>query len=205
MTGPDFVKGECRLCGGHLEFPADAVGETIVCPHCGRLTMLDAPILATKAGGHRRIWPGIVVVVCLVAAGLAAVSLVLRKANRAGVSGALPLPAAETNAPAVTAPVAPPKTRIAELTNDFAILPFKLENTPGSSLVYVTGTVQNQSNRQRFGVKVEFSLFDTNDNPIGTATDYQQMLDPHGQWRFKALVMQTKAASVRFGAILEDQ
>jgi len=36
----------------------------------------------------------------------------------------------------------------------------KLEKTSGSSLVYVTGTIRNDSERQRFGVKVEFSLFD---------------------------------------------
>jgi hypothetical protein len=205
MTGPDFIKGECRLCSGHLEFPANAVGETIVCPHCGRLTVLDAPASFHKNKAPGRVWPGIVVVVCLVAAGLAAVSWVLLKSKRTEVSGPLPPPVARSNAPAVMVPVIPPKPRVVEMTNDFAFFPFKLEKTPGSSLVYVTGALQNQSDRQRFGVKVEFELFDTNDNPIGVATDYQPVLDPHGEWQFKALVMQTKAASVRFDSISEEQ
>lgn len=35
-----LVKGVCRACGGHIEFPVGAVGDTILCPHCGRSTLL---------------------------------------------------------------------------------------------------------------------------------------------------------------------
>jgi uncharacterized membrane protein len=38
----DFLKGVCRACGGPLEFPASAVGDTIPCPHCGKSTVLAA-------------------------------------------------------------------------------------------------------------------------------------------------------------------
>jgi hypothetical protein len=110
-------------------------------------------------------------------------------------------PLAATNLP-IAAPV-PPPPRIEAQTNDFAILPFVLEQTPGSSLVYVTGTVRNLSGEQRFGVKVEFGLFDTNDNPVGSATDYQSVLDPHAEWHFRALVMASKTVSARFRAIGE--
>ena len=36
-----FLKGNCQSCGGHLEFPASAVGDTILCPHCGHSTLLS--------------------------------------------------------------------------------------------------------------------------------------------------------------------
>jgi len=36
----DFLKGTCEICNGHLEFPVNAAGETICCPHCGRSTIL---------------------------------------------------------------------------------------------------------------------------------------------------------------------
>src|SRR5690242_12207778 len=39
-----YLKGECQSCGGHLEFPAEAVGASIDCPHCGKTTEL---LLAT--------------------------------------------------------------------------------------------------------------------------------------------------------------
>ena len=36
----NLVKGVCQACGGHLEFQIGAAGDTILCPHCGRSTML---------------------------------------------------------------------------------------------------------------------------------------------------------------------
>jgi hypothetical protein len=112
-----------------------------------------------------------------------------------------------SNSPALPPPVhlAAPAPQPEALTNDFALLPFKLEKTSGSSLVYVTGTVRNLSDQQRFGVKVEFRLFDTNDNSVGTATDYQSVLDPHAEWHFKAMVMASRTASARFGSIAEEK
>src|SRR6185312_13026155 len=37
-------------------------------------------------------------------------------------------------------------------TNSFAVSAIKLEKTPGSSLVYVTGLLRNLSDKQRYGV-----------------------------------------------------
>jgi len=61
--------------------------------------------------------------------------------------------------------VAPQQPQPQALTNDFAVMPYSGE-TPGSSLVYVTGIVRNLSDRQRFGIKLEFGLSDTNDTPL---------------------------------------
>ena len=40
-----FLNGQCQACGGSLEFPAEAVGTTAACPHCGKPTelLLAAP------------------------------------------------------------------------------------------------------------------------------------------------------------------
>jgi hypothetical protein len=207
MSNHDFVKGECRHCAGHLEFPANATGQTVPCPHCGQPTELVAPVLPNKINGSPHIWPGIILVICLLAAGLAGAYLYLQKASRGSDSEASPLPSAPSNTPTVsaTAPVVAPEPQAQETTNDFGIMPFKLEKTPGSSLVYVTGAIRNLSDRQRFGVKITFGLFDTNDNAIGSATDYQSVLEPNGEWHFKALVMESKAVSARFDSIVEDK
>ena len=37
---PDLLKGSCRHCGGHIEFPASSLGDTILCPHCAQSTLL---------------------------------------------------------------------------------------------------------------------------------------------------------------------
>jgi hypothetical protein len=218
MSNPEFVKGACRRCGGHIEFPAAAAGSTVPCPHCGQPTALaptgPLPVQAPdRAVTSRRAWLGVTVAVLVAAASVTAAFLWKQRARpnvaAPGVVSAAKPPASPepTNAPVTTnvpvvAPVVPPP-RIEAQTNDFAILPFGLEQTPGSSLVYVTGTVRNLSDQQRFGVKVEFGLFDANDTPVGSATDYQSVLDPHAEWHFRALVMASKTVSARFRAIGE--
>lgn len=109
----------------------------------------------------------------------------------------------QTNVSAVV--VEPAKPRFEATTNEFAVMPFKLETKPGSSLVYVTGTVQNLADRQRFGVKVSFQLFDEQGTAVGSASDYQPMLEPHGEWKFKALVMESKTVAARFDSIHEER
>src|SRR5882757_214619 len=44
MSRAKYLKGECQQCHGHIEFPAETVGMTIDCPHCGKPTEL---LLAT--------------------------------------------------------------------------------------------------------------------------------------------------------------
>jgi len=203
MSNNNFVKGECRRCAGHLEFPADAAGQTIPCPHCGQPTELAASIVTSKSNGSSRMRWGIAAAV-LVVAGLATAIYLKQKAGHTAVSETPATPSDTSNVPALSKVVQanPPGE---ERTNDFAISAVKLQKTPGSSLVYVTGTVRNLGGRQRFGVKVEFGLFDTNDHAVGTATDYEQMIDPNGDWQFKALVMDSKAAaSARFNSIHEE-
>jgi DNA-directed RNA polymerase subunit RPC12/RpoP len=37
------LKMNCVLCGGHVEFPANAIGQTIACPHCAKtITLLKS-------------------------------------------------------------------------------------------------------------------------------------------------------------------
>jgi hypothetical protein len=206
MSNDQFLKGECRQCAGHLEFPAAAAGQTIACPHCGQPTVLAAPVSANRVSSARRLWltlaAGAIILI-----GVAAVFLSSKKSDGTVDSGNAAVPAILEKASAVpmVAKVVKPKPSDEQRTNDFAISPFKLEKTPGSSLVYVTGKIRNLTSRQRFGVKIEFGLFDTNGSVVGKASDYQPVLDPNGDWRFKALVMESQAASARLNTIAEDQ
>ena len=74
-----------------------------------------------------------------------------------------------------------------------------------SELVYAVGTVKNDSDWQRFGVKVTCDLFDANGANLGTATDYLQILEPRKSWNFRALALDKKAVSARLTAIKEDE
>jgi len=198
MSTDNFVKGECRACGGHLEFPAEAAGETIECPHCGKPTKLAAGAAPNQAGISRRKRLAIAVALFL-AAVVPTLLLVLNKPH-AAASSALVTKAVSTNTPAAPAV---PADEIR--TNDFAVSAIRLEKTPGSSLVYVTGKIRNLGDRRRFGVRVELNLFDKNARPIGLAKYYQPLLEPGAEWHFKAMVMESKVVSARLNSIHEEQ
>jgi hypothetical protein len=81
-----------------------------------------------------------------------------------------------------------------------------LEKAPGTSLVYAVGTVKNKANKQRFGLKLELDLLDTGGQKLGTAKDYQAVLEPGAEWRFKALVVEPKGVvSAKVASLKEEQ
>ncbi len=192
MTQTEFSKCECRHCAGHIEFPAEAGGSTVACPHCGQPTELPATLPLKNPGRA----PMVLSIAVLLMVVIAAAVLFLKKS--APVSAPEKTFSPATNPPAVA--VAEEKT-----TNGFAFSALKLEKTPGSSLTYVTGTIRNLDARQRFGVKAEFALLATNGAATGKAADYAPTLEKNGVWKFKALVMESKAATATLNSIREDQ
>src|SRR5688572_30316002 len=42
-----YLKGHCDKCQGAIEFPADGLGVTITCPHCGGSTMLKETVVVS--------------------------------------------------------------------------------------------------------------------------------------------------------------
>ncbi|MFZ0827014.1 MAG: FxLYD domain-containing protein [Verrucomicrobiia bacterium] len=91
-------------------------------------------------------------------------------------------------------------------TNDlFATGPVTLQKTAGSALVNAVGTIRNNSDRQRFGIKIELDLLDEQDNKIGTAGDYLAILEPHKDWQFRALLTQPGAVKATVAKIEEQK
>jgi hypothetical protein len=80
-----------------------------------------------------------------------------------------------------------------------------LQKTEGSALIYAVGTVRNNSDRQRFGVRIELDLLDNQDRKIGTAGDYIAVLEPHKDWQFRALLTQHKAVKANVAKIEEQK
>jgi len=195
MSNTEYLKCECKECGNHLEFPASAARTTVACPHCGQWTELLVPEVTAPSGTVRTNLG--------LAASIACVVLLL------GVLGAIafwvgsrvpaPSHSVETNAPAkkvvkekskATQPpaneatnlpvppvkIAPPKEKSPA---DLQAGEVTLEKTKGSSLVYATGTLKNDSDYQRFGVKIEFDLFNAKGKKIAATQDYKDILEPH--------------------------
>ncbi len=121
--------------------------------------------------------------------------LAQRKARVAPVAQ----PPTATNSPAPAAPV-----EEGTVQSDFRVSPIALEKQAGSSLVYAVGTVKNLLDKQRFGVKVEVELYDAAGQKLGLARDYQQILEPGGEWKFKALVVEPGASTVKLASIQEQ-
>ncbi len=198
MSNRIFSKGECCHCAGHLEFPAEAAGQTVDCPHCGQPIQLIVLSPASGPRAGRRLWRG----ACLLLFGALTIFAVawwwFEQPGRPAGS-----PSTVALQPRVHPPViaSPPDEAI---TNDFAISFSQLEKTPGSSLVYLTGHIRNSSDRRRFAVKADWDLFDSDHHPVGLAKDYQPIIEPGGDWHFKALVLEPRAVSARLHSISED-
>lgn len=67
---------------------------------------------------------------------------------------------------------------------------------------YIVGTVTNNTDRTYSYAQVEFNLYDNANNQVGSAMDNINNLEPHGTWRFKAIVLENeKVASAKFKGI----
>jgi hypothetical protein len=194
MTKSDYAKCDCRHCAGHIEYPADAAGQTVTCPHCGQATELPVVVKSRRQVSRWIVVPWAAIVAATVA------TMMLKR------HALVTAPDKVVNQSVV--PAQPPVVKASEettTTNGFAVSPLKLEKTPGSSLVYVTGMVRNLTDKERFGVKAEFDLVDSNGISAGTASDYAQTIAAHDTWKFKALVMESRAAQATLAGVGEEQ
>ena len=200
MTESKFLKCTCTQCGGHIEFPADGIGQTVPCPHCQWPTelVLDAPEETSARPARSLKWAiaGIFILaigVVGVAAALLMAQKMMRKPRAAVVNSRL----AKTTSGAVTT---------ANLINGFSVSDVKIVKTPNTTLVYASGTLKNETEKQRFGVTVEMDLFDAVSNKLGSTKDYNRdAIEPHGSWTFRALLVQRDVASARVRAIREQE
>ncbi len=206
MPATKYLKGECALCGGHIEFPVEAAGTTADCPHCGKQTELllaqpkDQPAIPARIV----IWTLIAILVLV--AGFGAALYALKRAQRWAERQKRAVAIAQTSntSPSQPEPPAPdPSDPIAKA--EFHISEIKLEKDPGTSVVHAAGTLENVSTRTRYGVTLEFDVFNAEGKKIGTAHDYQNAMDPKSKWNFHAPIVQAKATMAKATAVTEQQ
>lgn len=218
MNDSEYLRGHCDQCSGEIEFPATAAGQMTACPLCGQSTTLVA-VTATPAVAARPAKRGVSRGVVFALAGIVAIAvagavLLTRGPNSAesvsapftdntnaptATATALPatVPKVETN----SAPASPAKPRSLE---DLKTGPISLEKAKNSSLVYAVGVLRNESDHQRFGVTVEVELTDARGNDAGKAKDYRAVIEPRQEWRFRALVLNSKATEGKVAHIREE-
>jgi hypothetical protein len=199
MSNTKYLRGDCQHCGGHIEFPAESTGLTTECPHCSQQTelLLAAPPKEPTVPVKTVVYT--IIAVLILAGGLVGALIAMNRLQRAAEQRK----AASTSATTQNAVSPKPADPFAQA--GFGVSAVTLEKASGSSLVYAVGTIRNTTARRRFGVKVEIELLDASGGKVGAATDYQQSLEPKTEWHFKALVLDSKAASARLVSIKEDQ
>ena len=124
----------------------------------------------------------------------------VKKTQRADVTTQSAARSIKPNAKSEPPPVSPS----VKVINGFAVLPVTIEKKPGSSLVYATGTVRNETDKQRFGVTVKIELLDRAGTKIGSAKDYKDTVEPRGEWTFRALLVVKNVAAARVSAVREQ-
>jgi hypothetical protein len=206
MSQTKYLKGVCNSCGGRLEFPVDAIGTMADCPHCGNPTelMIEPPVMQSTVPRRLIVW--CIIAAIIVGLGFVGIMAALKRAERIAKRERERKASEVGGSPGVAAGATNDTAKPAALDQGaMRVSPIKLEKTKDSSLVYAVGAVSNPSDRQRFGVKVELDLLNAAGEKIGTATDYQQVIEPRGKWQFKALVVDSKASNVRLASVKEDQ
>ncbi|MDB6111936.1 MAG: hypothetical protein JWR69_3686 [Pedosphaera sp.] len=226
MHESKYFKAACDLCGAHIEFPDTAVGRMVNCPHCGEQTQLrsitkpglpdavppvaaevqaDSPLPPRKASNVGLIAGLVCVVLALSAVGI---FLIKRTSPNPVVNATVEKPGdARTNSPALTnqpAPTVAAAPKAPKSSSDLKVGDIQLEKAKGSSLVYVVGTLNNDSDYQRFGIRIQLDLLNGEEAKLGTAQDYKDILEPRKSWKFRALVTDSKAVSAKLALIHED-
>ena len=218
MNDSEYLRGCCDQCNGEIEFPAGAVGQTTACPLCGQSINLIAAIVTPAVAAQpakRGMGRGVVFALFGVVAIVAAVTVLFTRGPNSAET--IPAPStANTNAPTApatastgtapavetnSAPSSPTKPRSLD---DLKTGPISLEKAKNSSLVYAVGVLRNESDHQRFGVTVEVELTDARGNAAGTSKDYRAVIEPRQEWRFRALVLNSKATQGKVAQVREE-
>lgn len=94
-----------------------------------------------------------------------------------------------------------PKTKSKDTyENGLTLVDFKWERGEYDTK-YLTGIVENKSNKIYSYVQVEFNLYDENDFQVGSTLDNINNFEPNGKWKFKAMVFEAEAKKARLKGI----
>ena len=142
MTTGSFGKIECTHCGGHIEYPEQAGGMSVACPHCQQTVAL--PTAMTSRPSKRR-W-GLLVAVLL------GISLI-------GWGGwfAFSKQAARANDVRPSVLPNPPPADLQRM-KQLAFWDFSIQQKEGSTITHAVARVLNESGATRYGVEVRLEL-----------------------------------------------
>ena len=89
-----------------------------------------------------------------------------------------------------------PRRVVATKVPAFELLEYKWQYDGG--LLYIVGSVRNQSAKQYRYVQVQFTLYDKDGAQVGSALANVTNLEANGLWKFKAIVLEDSATVAKF-------
>ena len=206
MPQPEsYAKCACQQCGGHIEFPSNAAGQNICCPHCDKPTLL---FLTQTAPKRNNLVFALAACALLAAAGGGAYIYFAGKKSPEVVtpSASIVEPSNTSSIGPAPAPLPPPKPKPPpDPWHGLKPSGVTLEKTGDGRLVYAIGTLTNATTRQRFGVKVTFDVLNEPGEKIGSATDYTDVIEPVKVWKFRARVTDKNASAAKLTNVKEQE
>jgi hypothetical protein len=193
MAETKYLKSACEHCDGHIEFPAEAAGQSVECPHCHEQTELFVRVPSADEPGifRRHKWTALVLGTLLVI--VAAAPFAARRMNSRVRHLEQERRATRAVPKSASAPLAENAVAATVLTN-FSISPITMEKSDDGRRVYAAGTLKNLSDKQRFAVRVDLDLFAASGAKLRSASGYIAVIEPGAEWNFKALVVDNRAA-----------
>lgn len=108
MQRTKYLHGPCSECGGSIEYPAQMVGTSTQCPHCGKVTLLLLHTPPPEPALPRRVIVWTLIAILVLVLGFAGTIAALKRAER--IARERNQPAPTTLSPAPPGPVkAPPQ------------------------------------------------------------------------------------------------
>lgn len=195
------LHGLCSNCGGGITFPAERIGTSTACPHCGQPTelLLPQPELAPTIPRRAIVWTLIAVLVLV--GGLVASLIALKRAQR--------LVTRQKLAEVVPVQPSPPAGAVGAAASrgiemdGFEVFAVQLERPAPGSRAYAVGTVANRLDRPRQSVRLELDLFNAAGQKVGVAMDSTPGIEPGGRWQFRAPVIVPEAVAARLASVQE--
>jgi len=176
---------------------------TADCPHCGKQTELLLAQPKDDSGIPTRVIIWTIVAILVLGGGLGAALYALKRAQRWAEQKKQAMTPIQVSNPAPVPPT-PMPTPDPIAQSGFRVSEIKFEKAPGTSLVHAVGTLENLSEKTRYGVTVQLDLLNADGKKIGTTTDYQNLMEPGAKWTFQAPVVNAKVTSAKVTGVSEQ-
>jgi len=191
------LRGECQHCGGLIEFHAEHAGTIGECPHCNQNTQLMLALPPEDASPLRRK----VIIFSLIGSlifigGLIGMKTALNRARQLRAE----------NEKFSSSSISQSTTRTEDVfaKDGFYISQPSISKSEGSTIMHAVGSVTNVAKHQRYGVKVELEIFDLSGEKIGVTSDYKKIMESGAEWRYRALIVEKRAASAKILRVTES-